>query len=542
MTDVARAWGQRYAWPRFEVALPREFFAAVRAELAEQGRVPSPQTRDMNPVYTGKDVSFIDTKQAQRLAETTLADAEALAAVAGLLGAPLPLRELDKAWRQLVFNAHHDGITGSESDQVYLDLLGGWREAYELAHQVAERSAQALVGAIATPGPGDALVVVNTLGWDRSDQVVAEVPAPPAGQVAEVVDDDGAALPGLIEPGDRPGSARLSFRSAKVPGVGYHTYRLRHRPADAGAPSGWEDAPGVEIANEHLEVTADADRGGGMARVVDRSSGFELVPEGEVGNELLVYPEYHQHPRFGEGPWSLLPSGPPRRSGEQAASVRKQRCAIGERLVVDGPMEGFRYRQLITLWKGARRVELTTEIHDWRLQDHLLRLRIPTTLAGGTPVSAVGDAVVARGFGLIDVDAEEHPWTLDNPAAEWFGLSTTLLVEAAEAGRAYHRQGMGVAELVTPVGAGAAPWARRLVVALVQKGVTATCSEADANRYGALTGDSNLPDFRIAVGGPDDNPFVAAVLQAAGPPTAPPWRPNWPARVGGASWCRRRRR
>ena len=123
---------------------------------------------------------------------------------------------------------------------------------------------------------------------------------------------------------------------------------------------------------------------------------------------------------------------------------------------------------------------------------------------------------MARGFGLIDVDAAEAPWTLDNPAAEWFGLSTTLLVEAAEAGRPYHRRGIGVAEVVVPVGAGAAPWARRLVVALIQKGVTATCTEADRNRYGALLGDSNLPDFRVAVGGPRENPFVAAILQAAG--------------------------
>src|ERR1035441_4948571 len=111
----------------------------------------------MNPIYTGKDVSFIDTKQAQRLAETNLADAETLATVAGILGAPLPHRALDKAWRQLVFGAHHDGITGSESDQVYLDLLGGWREAYELAVRVAERSLGHLVAAIdtsGTSGPG----------------------------------------------------------------------------------------------------------------------------------------------------------------------------------------------------------------------------------------------------------------------------------------------------------------------------------------------------------------------------------------------------
>ena len=99
----------------------------------------------MNPIYTGKDVSFIDTKQAQRLAEANLADAETLAALAGILGAPLPHGALDKAWRQLVFGAHHDGITGSESDQVYLDLLGGWREAYELACEVADRSTRHVV-------------------------------------------------------------------------------------------------------------------------------------------------------------------------------------------------------------------------------------------------------------------------------------------------------------------------------------------------------------------------------------------------------------
>ena len=34
---------------------------------------------------------------------------------------------------QLAYGAHHDGITGSESDQVYLDLLTGWRDAHDLA-------------------------------------------------------------------------------------------------------------------------------------------------------------------------------------------------------------------------------------------------------------------------------------------------------------------------------------------------------------------------------------------------------------------------
>ena len=516
VTEVAKTWARRYVWPRFEVSVAREFFDAVRSELSRQRRAPSPQTRDMNPIYTGKDVSFIDTKQAQRLAETNLADAETLATVAGILGAPLPHRALDKAWRQLVFGAHHDGITGSESDQVYLDLLGGWREAHELACEVADASTGHLLDVIDTSGNGQAGVVVNTLGWDRSDLVVTEVPAPRAGRVLEVDDGAGRAVPVLSEPGALPGSLRVSFLSENVPGVGYRTYRFRHREAETAETFGWVEVPGYEIANEHLGIAADPGRGGGLSRITDRVSGFELLPDGEIGNELLVYPEYDGHPRFGEGPWNLLPAGPPVRSGEQSAAVHRERSVLGERLVVDGSLAGFRYRQVATLWNGIRRMELRTEIHDWRVEDHLLRLRFPTTLAGGTPVSAVGDAVVARGFGLIDVDAAEAPWTLDNPAAEWFGLSTTLLVEAVEAGRPYHRRGVGVAEVVVPVGAGAAPWARRLLVALIQKGVTSTCTEADRNRYGALLGDSNLPDFRVAVGGPLENSFVATILQAAG--------------------------
>ena len=86
-------------------------------------------TRDMNPIYTGKDVSFIDTKQANRAAEAAVLDAERFATFAHLLtGARYPEPAFAKAWVQLAYGAHHDAITGSESDQVYLDLLTGWRD------------------------------------------------------------------------------------------------------------------------------------------------------------------------------------------------------------------------------------------------------------------------------------------------------------------------------------------------------------------------------------------------------------------------------
>lgn len=510
VSGVAERWNQRYLWPRFDVGLPKEFFAAVREELEQKGRRLSPQSRDMNPIYTGKDVSFIDTKQAQRLAEAWLAEAEAMSAISLLLGGQVPWRALDKAWRQLEFNAHHDGITGSESDQVYLDLLAGWREAYELARAAQSLGRARLVANVDTSGQGLAVVVTNTLAFDRSDVVATEVPVEGA---VEVVSSSGEVLACVQQAGTRS----VSFLAPSVPGVGYKTFWLRQRaePTDA-----WSRVDGTVISNEFLEAEADPERGGGLSRIVDRSGGFGLVPTGEIAGELLVYPEYPSHPRFGEGPWNLLPSGAPLCSRVAPAQVRKERCNLGERLVVDATMpgEGFIYRHCWTLWRVSRRLELRTEVHGWAAQDQLLRLRFPTVLRGATPVSAVGGSVVARGFGLIDVDVADAPWTLDNPAAEWFGLSASLVVEVSEGPErpVYHERALGVAEVVAPAGQGGSPWARELVVALLQKGVTATCSEEGSNRYGALRGDSNLPDFRIAVGGPSQNGFVAKVLEAAG--------------------------
>src|SRR6202166_2843207 len=146
VTDVGREWSARYRWPRFVTAIPREFFTAVRAESqAEPARFwIMPQTRDMNPVYTGKDVSYADTKLAARAGEVAVLEGERLSTLAWLAGAGYPAESLDKAWRQLAYGAHHDAITGTESDEVYLDLLAGWREAWQRGDE-ARRSAIAFL-------------------------------------------------------------------------------------------------------------------------------------------------------------------------------------------------------------------------------------------------------------------------------------------------------------------------------------------------------------------------------------------------------------
>jgi len=527
VTELHRWWNTAYVWPRFVCGTTKMFLDRVRDELKESGRTPSPQTRDMNPVYTGKDVSYIDTKQGQRAAETAAVDAERLSTFAVLLGeGRYPEAALDKVWRHLSYGAHHDAITGSESDQVYIDLLTGWREAHDLAAAARDAAAAALVARIDTTGDGSALVVVNTLAFERTDVVRVELEATRA---VRVVDDTGTDVHAVLE---APGVLR--FVAGGVPSMGWRTYRL----VDGPGVDGWMDVTdgASTIENDFFAVSADPGQGGTLTSLRDKRRDAELLTG--PANELRIYEEYDQHPTFGEGPWHLLPNGRVVGAAGGPGRVTVQESAIGRRIVARGDVDGISYEQVVTLVDGLDRVDFATRILDHEQSDRLVRVRFPVDQPGALPVSEVAGAVIGRGFGLIEVDTATAPWTLDNPANTWFGIGTTARVDLVDgSGAVLGARAMAVAEVVVADGVDASR-ARDLVVALARVGVTATTSRASGARYGRLDTDSNLPDIRILVADRDhvlldelarrvgELPSEGSVLVPAAQPLAEVWVPN----------------
>ena len=242
------------------------------------------------------------------------------------------------------------------------------------------------------------------------------------------------------------------------------------------------------------------------------------APEHPGGNELLLQEEYDSHPRWGEGPWLLSPKGPGTGSGGASAKVTAQRCPLGARLLAELTLGDLQVTQETLLWDGAERIEFRTHVDGSIGQDRLLRVRFPADVPGGLPIYQSATAVVGRPFGSASVDVAEHSFTLDNPAHEWFGVGSTA--RAAGPGRA----GAGWRPLsgwlrsssrlprprrIPSFRNGWSVAIRDLVAGLAGQGVTATCSWPDGPRYGSLDLDSNLPDVRIALGGPGQNPWTA---------------------------------
>ncbi|HEY1824264.1 MAG TPA: glycoside hydrolase family 38 C-terminal domain-containing protein [Trebonia sp.] len=542
VTDVAREWGARYLWPRFVPAIPREFFAAVRADAeASPARYwIMPQTRDMNPLYTGKDVSYADTKVAARAGEVAVLEGERLATLAWLRGAPYPAESLDKAWRQLAYGAHHDAITGTESDEVYLDLLAGWREAWQRGDAARRDAAAFLAGASGAPGAGLAVTVVNGLARERDAMATAtvELDAPGTPWLAVTDPVTGDPVPALADgvrrhPDGSLASVTLTFRARGVPPLGLARYPLvavPANPAPAGPASaspvravpagsgGWEDIDGLAISNDAFAVTGAAGHGA-LASVVDKAAGRELLTR--PGNDLVLQEEYQQHPKWNEGPWHLSPKGPGLASSSVAASVRAQRSPAGSRLIATYAIGDLSVTAETLLWDGAERVEFRTHVSGSIGKDHLLRVRFPAALPGGLPVYQTATAVIGRPFGAPEADVAEHWWTLDNPANHWFGIGSVARV-SLRGGAGDVPVAIGVAEVVTPdlTPESLRPSVKDLLTWLARSGVTATSSRSSGTRYGALDLDSNLPDFRIALGGPSSNAFTSEVLAACDPAVA----------------------
>ncbi len=384
----------------------------------------------------------------------------------------------------------------------------------------------------------------NTLSWARSGVARADLEFTAPGPGWITLRDHTGEVPFLAEAAQRHpdgtlAAVTLAFRAADVPALGYRTYWAT--PAPTGpAPGGparsdWEPQPGTVIENENFLVEADPARGGTLTRIVDKRSGARLLRGGAEadqpgGNELLLQEEYAAHPRWGEGPWLLSPKGPGTGSGAASAKVTAQRCPLGARLLAELALGDLRVTQETLLWDGAERIEFRTHVDGSIGQDRLLRVRFPADVPGGLPIYQGATAVVGRSFGSAVADVAEHPFTLDNPAHEWFGVGSTARAGWRGPGGARQEHALGVAEVILPASPAAQHPAfsrnglsvalRDLVAALAGQGVTATCSWPDGPRYGSIDLDSNLPDVRIALGGPEQNPWTARLLEAAGPDAA----------------------
>ena len=573
VTDVGREWAKRYVWPRFVPAVPREFFAAVRAAseaiaVAVLDHAADPR-HEPGVHRQGRLLRRHQAGRAGRRDRGARGRAAVDPGLAGRGGLPggiarqgLAAARLRRAPRRDHRHRVRPGVpgpAGGVAGGVAARRRGAPGRDRVPRRRPARRRPPAPTALRPATAGGLAVTVANGLARSRDGMATVTVRLDAPGTLWLTVLDpvSGHPAPGAGR-GDAVARGRVAGRGdadvprgraapARVPAVpaagDADARRADERPRPGRRDGGGHDGPpprapaapppgrngpgsatgrkrtALTISNDALAVTVDPARGGSLTSVIDRRTGRNLLSG--PGNDLVLQEEYEQHPRWGEGPWHLSPKGPGVSSATVAAQVTAQRSPVGSRLVARYQLGDLAITAETILWDGAERVEFRTHVSGSIGRDHLLRVRFPARVPGALPVYQTATAVIGRPFGAPEADVAQHWWTLDNPANHWFGLGAVArAVLAASSGEV--PVALGVAEVITPdvVPDERRPIVKDLVSWLAGAGVTATTSRASGPRYGSVDVDSNLPDFRIALGGPEENAFTSELLTACDPAVA----------------------
>ncbi len=399
---------------RLQCAVPADYEAA----LAARGDLPVIDG-ELNPIFQGTYSSRIELKQRTRALETQLMDAEALGALLHARGVATDTADLWQAWEPMLFNQAHDLMSGVMTDTVYEDTLRGYDFSARIAGEAVQARLRALVDRIDTRGDGISLVVVNTLGWARSDIAYAYVGfGEPGMRGVALTGPDGQSVPVQIVAAERhPDGALITATIAfvaKVPALGFAVYHLHlltegMPPAAVGGDLLENDVYRVEVdlatgAISRLTVKDGSwEALSGLANVVamepDHGDLWELYQPLDGGSRIAMT---ERHPAPVDALFSTAQTTEP--------GVVTCGPVVSEFTVTHPFSDAGRFSTTIRLYASLPRIDIRTTILN---NDKCVRYRalFPTTIAQGRNVQEIP-------FGAI-----ERPEGIEFPAQNWVDWS-----------------------------------------------------------------------------------------------------------------------
>jgi alpha-mannosidase len=311
------------AWPIFptiKLSTVSAFFA-----IAEKAKNLAVLDDEMNFILEGCYTAQSNIKRANRASENALVEAEIYALLGqAQAGLPYPSDELYTGWRDAMFNQFHDILPGSGVHATYEHAQGLFQEIMATTTMVKTRALRAIAGKVDTLGTcgcqpaGNALgagvgvgigagqgdlkldgglsrystggtccdtfVIFNPSPWTRSE--VLTVPLWDrdwqAGQIA-IRDDAGNTYPAQYL--DRNhfwghNAVNIALPAQDVPALGYRTFSVMRSPEPGTVNAACTGNGRGTIENEFLRVVVDQESGA-IAHLIDKTTGLDLVPEGE---------------------------------------------------------------------------------------------------------------------------------------------------------------------------------------------------------------------------------------------------------------------
>jgi alpha-mannosidase len=422
--DRVRGYGKLALAPRFIHATPSPFLQQKRNEKLD---LPLWKDELYLEYHRGTFTTQGAIKKNTRRTEALLSATEKLSAISSVLGGAYPRSELEKNWKSALTLQFHDILPGSAITPVYRDALETFKAVQKELHALEYGALERITGRISAPEiHGLALVVFNTLSWQRDD-IVTLRHAVPDGSAPHLLDESFQEVPCEVGGTGEDGKAEISFIARNVPPLGYRSYFLETVSPAPAAADGASRGDGV-LENEFLRVEIDP-ASGNLKSIFAKHLGREFVAPGQEANKLWVYEDRPEN-------WDAWNIGYTGRGWELNRADRVERVSDGPVKTVYRvdksflgiskeryyPTENFPssfFTQYITLYKDLDRLDIRTEADWW--EDHLsLKACFPVAVTADKAFYEIPFAAIGR---TTHFETLWEKARYEVPALRWADLS-----------------------------------------------------------------------------------------------------------------------
>ena len=356
--------------PKMEFAVPETYFR----KLESSGHRFPTVAKELNFTFPACYTTQASTKKNNRKTENLLLAAEKFSALAATSGYRdyYPERDLDEAWKIVLRNQFHDILDGSSIGPVYDEVQKFYDEAFERGERALDFSLETIAGAIDTRGEGIPLVVFNSLFWERTEPVMAEVDLGPESSAVLLLDPAGKEVPvQIIDRTEKAGrtSTRVLFVASGVPSFGYKVFRAFAADSPPVVTTSLEVSP-AGLENEYFKIVLD-EKTGWIRSLFDKRIGREMLAgPANVLQAIADQPE-------SMSAWELGLKDKIADLGSDGAKIS---------IIEGGPVRGvvrvgtsFRnsaFEQDIILYSGVPRVDFLLRL-DWQERNVMIKASFP---------------------------------------------------------------------------------------------------------------------------------------------------------------------
>ncbi|MET0934176.1 MAG: glycoside hydrolase family 38 C-terminal domain-containing protein [Mycetocola sp.] len=396
---------------RMIMSSPRTYFDEVLADTERLERLPV-RRDDLQHHAPGCYSAHSGIKAWQKRAQYALLSAERWAAIVAVRdNVDYPRAQLERAWKQVLFNQFHDVLPGSAIDSAYTDARDQLGEAVAVSKRILVRSHNILARQVAIDFEPESqpVLVFNQHSWPVTTDVNLNYGSQKLG--VHVVDDDGE--PVLFQhtqpsatTGDSSRGAVL-FR-AEVPALGYRLYRLRPGELPVVPTSGSLTVSDRVLENDLVRIEIDA-ASGWISSYLDKATGVDVMRDvdGATHTQICQDPTDTWGHRVLSYAWPGAPMATTR-------IVVRETGPLRSRLRIERAWGASSLVEEFLLGRDSRSLRIDVSL-DWRERAHLLKLRFPTRLEAPEATYDVPFGTLRR-----PVDGSEEP------AQSWVDLTGTV--------------------------------------------------------------------------------------------------------------------